>query len=183
MAFVSVYMLGMSRIATGVYWMAGAFTYQTGNILCPVLIGLTIRLYDQQAMSSPYRTTLSLLLPVCVIAMGLNETIMVATTGLLVLASSLVYRSGKIKLKSWLILLGIASICFCIVYFAPGNAVRSSHFPLRTDVQHAILGSWNYGLQILRSWLSEPVFISSIFLVPFFVARLYSETVEVLCHI
>jgi hypothetical protein len=176
MAFISVYMLGMSRIATGFYWMAGAFTYQTGNILFLVLIALLIRLYDQQSMSLPYRTTLSLLLPVSVIAMGLNETIMLATMGLLVLASSLVYRSGKIKLKSWLILLGIASICFCIVYFAPGNAVRSSHFPLRTDVQHAILGSWNYGLQILRSWLSEPVFISSIFLVPFFVARLYSET-------
>ena len=176
MAFISVYMLGMSRIASGFYWMAGAFTYQTGNILFLLLIALLIRLYDQQSMSLPYGKTLSLLIPVSFIAVGLNETIMLATMGVLVLASSLVYRSGKIKLKPWLILLAIASIGFCIVYFAPGNTVRSSHFPLRNDVLHAISGSWNYGLQLLKSWVSEPVFISSIFLVPFFVTRLYSET-------
>lgn len=173
-AFLCIYLLGMTRVSTGIYWMAGALTYQGGNILFVVLAGLSIRLYDRQINSEQYRSTLLLLLLVCGIVMGLNETILLATAGFIVLANLLLYKTGSADNKPWLIMLFVTLICFCIVYFAPGNDVRSAHFPLRNDFIHAISGSWDYGVNYLKHWSISPILISSSILATFLVSSLYS---------
>lgn len=159
--FVCVYMLGMSSTAQGFYWMAGALSYQTGNILALVFIGLSIQFYDQQKKHESYSNTFILLLIVCIIIMGLNETIMLLVASYIGVASVLAYRSNIVRVKPWLIVSALAILCFCIVYFAPGNDVRSSHFAMRNDLSYAISRSWDYSLNSLTDWASDAVLILS----------------------
>ena len=64
------------------------------------------------------------------------------------------------------------SICFLIVYFSPGNAVRTADFPLRHEFVRAVIGSVSVGLKVLWIWLSSPVLIFSSLLVPIATIRL-----------
>jgi hypothetical protein len=67
----------------------------------------------------------------------------------------------------------VALLCFSVVYFYPGNAIRAADFPLRHDLSRSINGSLFVGLKILWLWVSNPVLIVSSFLAPFAIARLY----------
>ena len=59
----------------------------------------------------------------------------------------------------WLALLLIALLCFCIVYFSPGNSVREGTFDQRHDWPHALAGSLRMGWWSLRAWTLNPLFI------------------------
>ena len=173
LCFTSVFLLGMMSPASGLYWMAGAWTYQTANILFLVAFGLMIQLADRQKESKSYFGLLAVLLLVLVLAIGTNETSMLALNGLALLAVVVHLRSGWVILKPWLVILLLALLCFAIVYFSPGNAIRAADFPLRHDLSRSINGSLSVGLKILWLWVSNPVLIVSSFLTPFAISRLY----------
>jgi hypothetical protein len=104
--------------------------------------------------------------------MGANETGMLALTAVAMLGFIVHIRSDWVILKPWLVILATALICFAVVYFSPGNAIRAADFPLRHDLARAIDGSLSTGLKILWIWLSSPVLIVSSMLVPFAVIGL-----------
>ncbi len=172
LCFVCVFLLGMISPASGLYWMAGAFTYQTANILFLVVSGLMIQLSDRQKQSKNYLSLLAALLMVMVFAIGTNETSMLILTGLALLGFVVHLRSGWLILKPWLVILVVALLCFAIVYFSPGNAIRAADFPLRHDLLRSINGSLSVGLKILWLWLSNPLLIVSSMLTPFAISRL-----------
>jgi hypothetical protein len=172
LCFVCVFLLGMMSPASGLYWMAGALTYQTANLFFLVMLGLMIQLADRQKESKKYFSLFVLLLLVMVLAIGANETIMLALTGLALLGVVVQLRSGWSILKPWLVILVIALLCFAVVYFSPGNAIRAADFPLRHDLFRSINGSLSVGLKILWLWLSNPVLIVSSMLAPFAIASL-----------
>jgi len=176
LCFVCVFLLGMMSPASGLYWMAGVLTYQTANILFLVMLGLMIQLADRQKDTKSYFTLLTVLLLVMVLAIGTNETSMLALTGLALLGIVVHLRSGWERLKPWLVILAIALLCFAIVYFSPGNAIRAADFPLKHDLSRSINGSLSVGLQILWLWVSSPVLIVSSFLAPFAISALYQMT-------
>jgi hypothetical protein len=66
----------------------------------------------------------------------------------------------------------LALLCFAVVYFSPGNAIRAADFPLRHDLPRSISGSLSVGLKILLLWISNPVLIVSSMLAPFAISRL-----------
>jgi hypothetical protein len=173
LCFICVFLLGMMSPASGLYWMAGVLTYQTANILFLVMLGLMIQLADRQKDSKSYFGLLTVLLLVMVLAIGTNETSMLALTGLALLGIIVHLRSGWETLKPWLIILAITLLCFAIVYFSPGNAIRAADFPLKHDLSRSINGSLSVGLKILWLWLSNPVLIVSSLLAPFAIAKLF----------
>ena len=172
LCFVSIFLLGMMSHASGLYWMAGALTYQSANILFLVMLGLMIRLADRQKQSKNYFNLLTALLLVMVFAIGTNETSMLALTGIAVLGVAVHLRSGLEILKPWLLILVVVLACFAIVYFSPGNAIRAADFPLRHDISRSINGSLTVGLKILWLWVSNPVLIVSSMLAPFAISKL-----------
>ncbi len=117
LCFISVFYLGMMSLASSLYWMAGALTYQSANILTLVSLGLMIRLDDRQKASKNYSGLLAALLLVMVFAMGTNETSMLALTGIAILGVALHLRSGPVLLKPWLLIMVAALLCFAVVYF------------------------------------------------------------------
>jgi hypothetical protein len=173
LAFVCIFVLGMMSVASGLYWMAGALTYQSANILLLVILGLSIRLLDQQEHSKQHFRTFATLLVVIIIAMGTNETSMLALTTIVCLVFIMQLRSGWVKSKPWFILLAITLICFAIVIVSPGNAIRAADFPMRHDLSRSIAGSLTMGTKILWIWISSPLLLTSSMLAPFATARLY----------
>ena len=172
LCFVCIYLLGMMSPASGLYWMAGAFTYQTANILFLVTLGLMIRLAERQKSSSNYFIVFTVLLLVVVIAIGANETSMLAITGAALLGVLVHLRSGRAILWPWMVILAMSLVCFDVVYFSPGNAIRAADFPLRHDLPRSINGSLSVGLKILWIWISSPVLLISSLLAPFALSRL-----------
>lgn len=180
LCLVCVYMIGMKSTATGFYWMAGALTYQTGNILLLVIIGLSFNLYDRQLTFTAHKTYLLLLMTTIFVAMGLNETVMLAITCLIIAVNFYIFFSRTASIRPWLIILTVTLISFCIVYFAPGNEVRSSRFPHRNDILLAISGTWDYGLGNLLRWLSSPALIAASMLSLYFANQLYKSSHRIL---
>ena len=172
LCFVCVYLLGMMSPASGLYWMAGAFTYQTANVLLLVTLGLMLRLSERQKNSSKYFILFSALLLVVVIAIGANETGMLAITGVALLGVLIHLRSGWAILWPWMVILAVSLVSFDVVYFSPGNAIRAADFPLRHDLSRSINGSLSVGIKILWIWISNPVLIISSMLAPFAIIRL-----------
>lgn len=172
LCFVTVYILGMLSPASGLYWMAGAMSYQVANTLFLVELGLMIKLADRQKHSRSSFVLVAVLLMVIVIAIGANETSMLAFIGVALLGLLLHVRSGWAVLKPWLVILLVTLVCFSIIYFSPGNDIRAADFSLRHDLTRSINGSLLVGLKILWIWVSNPVLIVSSLLVPFAITRL-----------
>ncbi len=176
LCFVCIYLLGMISPASGLYWMAGAFTYQAANVLVLVMLALMIHLADRQKHVKIVFSVIALLLLVVIIAIGTNETSMLAVTGAALLGFLIHLRSGWAVLKPWFVILVVTLICFAIVYFSPGNAIRAADFPLRHDLMRSINGSLSVGLKGLWIWISSPVLIISSVLATFAIARLYQDS-------
>jgi hypothetical protein len=172
LCFVSVYLLGMLSPASGLFWMAGAFTYQTANVLVPVVLGLMIRLADRQKQDQAVVPVLVTALAAIVVAMGANETSMLALTAVALLGVLLQLRFGRARLWPWVIMLLVTLACFALVYLSPGNEIRAADFPMRHDLLRSITGSLSGGLKVLWIWVSNPVFIAATLLAPFAVSRL-----------
>ncbi len=171
---LSVYLLGMASSATSIYWMAGSLSYQSANILILIMLGLMLTLRDRQRHAQPYRMVWSLLLLVVWVAVGTNETAMLAITAIILLAVSVHLGVGWRPLVPWIGLLVVDLIGFAMVYFAPGNAVREGTFPLRHDLLRTLQGSLEMGGWTLINWLTHPLVLLSVLLLPFAVARLRS---------
>lgn len=172
LCFVCVYLLGMMSPASGLYWMAGAFTYQTANILLLVTLGLMLRLHRRQQHSNSFLILLFVLLLVIVTAIGANETSMLAFTALALLGVFVNLRSGRAVLWPWMVILAVSLVSFDVVYFSPGNAVRAADFPLRHDFSRSMNGSLSVGSKILWIWISDPVLIVSSLLAPYAISSL-----------
>ena len=172
LGFVTVYLLGLLSPASSLYWMAGAFTYQTANALLLAIMALMIRLADKQQQSGGIVALLVAVLFVVVIAIGANETGMLAITAVAGLGVIFSARSAVMRVWPWLVILAVALACFGVVYFSPGNEVRAADFPLRHDLARSVKGSLSVGGRILWTWISSPVLLVATLLAPFVVSRL-----------
>ena len=184
LCFVCVYLLGMISPASGLYWMAGALSYQPANVLLLVALGLMLRLMDRQKRSENYAVPFVLLLAVMALATGFNETGMIALVAIAALFPGLHLRQnlrlGRATVWSWaipwVVVFVTTLVCAGIVFFSPGNAARAAAFPLRHDLPRALGGSLDVGLRVLGIWLGNPALLASTLLAPFAVSRLYRSS-------
>lgn len=165
--FVAIYLLVMKHSASSLYWLAGALSYLSANILFLFTLALLIKLIDHQSACEPYTLLLFMLVLLIVVGVGTNETNMLMLNALWGLAFLIQLRLDRSKLKPWLLLLIVTLSCSAVVYFAPGNVVRESTFALRHDWSRALGGSLEMGLWTLISWLTNPLIIIATLLTPF----------------
>jgi hypothetical protein len=154
-ALLVTYLLGMPSTATGFYWLAGAITYQTGNILLLVMLAICIKLISGE---TPPRTTWIVTLGVVIVAgAGSNETSMLAILATIHIAFFLAWRLGR-SVRPWLCLLALAYLCFLVVFLSPGNDTRVTAFPHAHDLLYALARASHFGATQLLQWLEQPLF-------------------------
>lgn len=166
LVFTAVYVLGMRSPASSLYWMAGALSYQSANVLLLILAGLMLELVDRQRRGQHTGWIVAVMGCVLVLLVGTNETgMLMAVLAVSVLWLSRLGRGWRFALP-WLWLVVIAAVCSVIVFVAPGNAVREATFPLRHDGLRALTGSIGMGSWMLVAWLQSPVLLAVTLLVP-----------------
>ena len=152
-AFLALFLLSAPQVSTAFYWLAGAFTYQLGNILLMIALALCIK-----AMTNPGPRHTYVLLGVAITAaIGCNEINMLAVFALLHLVTLLVWRNG-LSLRPWFIMLGLTYLSSAVVYFAPGNATRLAEFAHGGDLMYSLSRCWHFGRVLLSEWTREPLF-------------------------
>ncbi len=161
-----LYLVGLRHSASSLYWMAGALSYQTSGIFLLFALGLAVRIHDRINTDRPLAGLVGVLLVVVFVGMGTNEiNLVVMTAAMMAAFVHALYQGSKPAL--WAGLLLFTLMCFALVYFAPGNAVRESTFPLRHDWLRSIEGSLRMGGWSILAWLGVPVFIVGSLLIPF----------------
>ena len=176
LCFIAVFLLGMLSPASGLYWMAGALSYQPANIFLLIILGLMFRLTYGQKQQGEYEFTLIVLIIAMVIAIGFNETSMLALIAVSLLFMLLRLRDGRSVLWPWVVVLVTALVCFGIVYLSPGNEIRAAEFQQGQNIGRTIRGSLEIGGRVLLIWISNPVLLTATLLVPFSVSRLYGAS-------
>lgn len=141
------YILLMPSVAEAYYWMAGAYSYQIGNILTIFLFSLIIR-YNEK----PTRHIFILSIITVVLLAGTNETSMFYMVLILLFLNLVKLIQHKKSDRFLFVLLTVAVVCSLIVFLAPGNALRaSSHtnnhlliFSIRSSVAETfdVIGNW-----------------------------------------
>jgi len=141
------YNLLMPSIAEAWYWIAGAWSYQTGNILSMLLFVLVVKF-----KLKPTRKVFLLSILVVAALAGTNEFSMLFMVLMLLFITMLNLFQNK-KLNTYYLVLCISAILFSsVVYFAPGNAFRASFqinkhqwfFSLQSSVMESfdVLSHW-----------------------------------------
>lgn len=174
--FIALFLISLKHTASSLYWPAGALSYQSGNVLYLLLLGLMFKLYDQQKRGQNTNSTVVLLSLVAFFGVGSNETILPAFFTLILFAMLATLFWRKDWIKPWLVVLSVMSAGIAIVVLAPGNDVRLASFEHRHQLGHAIDGSLNMGFWLLKSWLSNPVLIVATLLAIFAFQALFSST-------
>jgi len=170
--FVAVYLLVMKHTASSLYWMAGALSYLSANILFLLTLALLIELKDRQLERKPCTLQWFIAALMTVVGVGTNETNMLMLNAVMGLAVIFQLRQGRAEVKPWLLLWVVTLTCSAVVFFAPGNTVREASFALRHDWSRALGGSLEMGLWTLISWLTNPLMIVATLLTPFAVIAL-----------
>ncbi|MCI5194116.1 MAG: hypothetical protein D3915_13490 [Candidatus Electrothrix sp. AU1_5] len=110
---------GVSVINEGFFWLAGAATYQVGAALYFFAVSAFIWM-----ARGKYRLICSILSVLFIsLAIGSNETLMLLSVCTF---SALSWYYRKQLNSSVLLILGLTIACCCVVFFAPGNNVRSA---------------------------------------------------------
>jgi hypothetical protein len=156
----------MPDVTEGYYWMPATVCYQLANILTLLFFVLVAKTHEKR---QPARAVLLSLAFFLVIAItGSSEPSMIL---LLLMLSSITIKAFSIKSSTrrvWLAFLTFAIVCALVVILAPGNVVRSSHFPERHRLFFSLSQSLIEAARYLLKWLANPAFIlSTILYVPF----------------
>lgn len=173
LAFVAIYLLGLRHTASSLYWMAGALTYQSGNILLLLTLAFIIRFIERNRLQQSHTAVASVLLILIVAGMGTNEINMIVLTTIMGVTYVAHWQSDSAFKRTSFWLLMMTLLCFAIVYFSPGNTVRESSFALRHDWSRSVQGSLKMGWWTLIVWTGTPLFMIASLLAPVAIARLY----------
>jgi len=136
---------GLPALAENIYWYTGSVTYQLSAILLVLQIAVTVRaLRAARALSS---WTLAAALLAVAIA-GMNEVAMLLELALYTTVAVVSYLDNRRALVAPASFLLAATIAGgVLVAVAPGNAVRSSLYPVRHELLRSLALT---GLQTIR---------------------------------
>jgi len=136
----------MPDITEGIYWYTGAWTYIPGG--CIFLISLSVLIkYWGNLKIHHYLTTIFLF----VIASGFNEII--SLLGILLFGIALIKNIKEIRFVFFFVLF-ISLLVY--IMLAPGNSVRSEHFPNKNQLVYSLYMSSAYTVRFIGEWLLNP---------------------------
>lgn len=165
LGLTALYLSGLPSTSEIIYWLAGAITYQIGNSLYLLLLAALVMLYrdDTYATGSPFWAASFLVL----VNAGMNETVMFLQS--LTLALTVLYAFGKNLRQRYLLLalLILSMAGAAVVIVAPGNAVRSTYFPLAHDFVFSIHNSVLTAARTFVRWsASGPLWLATLIWFP-----------------
>ena len=118
------YLLFIPRLDTAFYWLAGAATYQPGNALFLVFVGVWADYFGGPATTTRDLRFGLVLAALAALIAGMNETIMLVTVGLSALMALVVLRLRGPRIGVWMPPLIVILVSGAIAAFAPGHDVR-----------------------------------------------------------
>lgn len=118
------YVLFIPRLDTAFYWLAGAATYQAGNALFLLFVGVWADYFGGPATQTRDLRFGLILAALAALIAGMNETIMLVTVGLSTLMAVVVLRLRGPRIGVWLPPLIVILVLGAIAAFAPGHEVR-----------------------------------------------------------
>ncbi len=151
---VLTYLNFMPSIAQGIYWEPGAITYHLGNIVFTYFLGNLIQCFTKSnALSLKLK-----LIPLTILACGLNESIMIAVVLVTATALLMAYKYHKPLQLYITSLLILAILCTVIMAVAPGNHIRDIGFldPQKKNFTYTITASFSTLFSYLKQWLLTP---------------------------
>lgn len=123
----TLYFCYMPEPTEGIYWYAGAATYQASAIVFLWTYYFIIKAIQVKRKNIGINTLFAAL--IAVVLVGLNETSMLMHVALLLSLLLIIRFYHSYWSRSLLLILAFSLIGSLIVYVAPGNSVRISHFP------------------------------------------------------
>lgn len=164
-AFISLlYLYQLPILSEGIYWFTGAVTYQLGNIVALLYIGMLLRFLQKKYLFNISFIHGALLVLLLVFSIGFNEVLMLSMWGFsgIVLGISVVKKQPHIRL--FLSLFLVSSLCSAFVILAPGNAGRASYYSQAHQFLPSLIASFMQTLRFVLEWISSvPLILGSIF--------------------
>jgi hypothetical protein len=141
------FILLMPSVAEGYYWMAGAYSYQGGNILTLLLFVMMI-----VNLKKPSKKVFVVSAIIVLALAGSNEYSMLFLVLLLLFINVLrVIRHKKIS-SYYFVLLILAVVGSMVVYFAPGNAYRASFQTNNFQFVFSLKSSFREAFDVISHW-------------------------------
>lgn len=153
--FLLLYLNLMPDLGEGFYWYTGAITYQLGNILLLLHLGLLVPGKQQEAGRF---AGLLLNLLLAFIVVGMDEIHMLLMLGLHAVRTAWLIAQRKPAWPGLLLLL--ASACgAALMYLAPGNAVRGAMFADTHLLWHSVVMGALQSVRFVGYWLLSPALL------------------------
>jgi hypothetical protein len=160
--FVLLYLFQMPSLAQGIYFYNSACVYQMGLIVSMLYFGL---LYEYYCGKFTFNKAVHLfLLAITLIAcVGFNEVLTLVLLCFHYLILFLLKEQEKKIGADWIFIVSICTLASLVMLFAPGNFLRSTHYPDNHNFLRSIVFT---GMQMARfgfSWVvSAPLILSSL---------------------
>lgn len=160
MGGVAIFLHLMPHAGEGLYWYTGAVTYLLPNILL-LYLGLAVLRFARAIRPWEAASWSVLAILLVVIIAGSNELAMVYMLLASAVALIMSFR-GERRLRLLFSALFItALICAAIVYLAPGNTVRGSHFTHTHEPIRTLAYATAQTIRFVGHWVLSPVFALS----------------------
>ncbi len=158
-----LYLYQMPIISEGIYWYTGAVTYQLGSVLFLIYLSLLILFFRKKFILNKRLIHLFILALLIAVTIGFNEIIMIVMF-ILSIYIWVIFKQNKTKKHKYLTFILICTIIFCsIVFFAPGNSGRESHFTINHHFLNSLLSSFAQTIRFSLDWVSSlPLILLSI---------------------
>jgi Family of unknown function (DUF6056) len=156
-----LYVVKMPSLTEGFYWMAGAVTYQLGNVAALTVITLALHMKQQYSHWKLVAATM-----LCIMACGANETTMLEFSYVLTALMVFEYASTRKIPTYYFVLFTVTAIAGSIIVLAPGNAMRASSFQGEKNIIKALSLALDSGVMRMKDWLQD-AFILLILFLPF----------------
>lgn len=148
----ALYLGTMPKVPATVYWLDGAFQYQTGSIFVLLALAALLNLYRT---GSGRAAALSC---VCIfLATGATETAMITLVAVVGLAAfHRMYLEARDRLP-WALVMTVTAASSALLVLAPGNFVRAEFAsPDAGRFWYSFSHAWFHGGITLVSWLANP---------------------------
>jgi hypothetical protein len=156
--FVSVfYLCYQPNVTEGIYWYTGSVSWHLCNVVLISHLALLLHSFSKQGLIKSVMTLCAGLL--LFIGIGFNEIAAALAPSFYLFAVIVCYRSNTAHFKTVLSFFIIAVIASLLVFFSPGNMVRSAEFPNRYQLFHSLLFSLLQTGRFIITWASSVPFI------------------------
>ncbi|HRO39399.1 MAG TPA: hypothetical protein PLV70_09975 [Flavobacteriales bacterium] len=155
LVFLLLYLNLMPDLGEGFYWYTGAITYQLGNILLLLHLGLLVP-GGRKGLHRYAALAVNLLLAVAIT--GMDEIHMLLMVGLHTVRTVWLALGRKPVIPGLLLLL-LTMAGAALMYAAPGNAVRGAMFAGTHRLGYSLGMSALQSVRFMGSWLLSPALL------------------------